>query len=191
MREVSKVFTKASVHHSITSIVRLFFVSFFLSQVLQVNTLEASGWGKTKEVMEYEGESWNSVYLDMNKLYFTAFIPNYSGATLQNSNVSITGQVKKDISYVITTPYDLKFNSPKTARDFIKIIQNANPDFIVTAIEGKKLRTKYGADLRPKKPGDTVFWRIVFAHNRLINMGTNDSNENRRHKFFESIRVTS
>src|ERR1700722_18824320 len=87
--------TKREYHmHSIYhffSFRRIFSLSIFLTifTILQSPTLEAGGWGKTKEVVEYEGTTWNTVYFDMNGLYFEASVPNYSGALLQNDTASL------------------------------------------------------------------------------------------------------
>lgn len=185
------MFSKTSLLHGVSSKFRLISLSIFLTILLQGHSLEADGWGKTNDVKEYESESWNKVYFDMNGLYFTALIPNSSGGILQSNNVSLPGRVKTGARYVIITPFNQKFESPQTDENFTKIIQDANPTYIVTSVEGKNLGATHVVDARPKKQEDHLFYRFLFAHDHLVRMVTNDVDMNRRQMFFESIRIKS
>ena len=168
---------------------RFFCFSILLALfALQIPCLEAGGWGKTEEVMEYEGTTWNAVYFNMNGLSFTASIPNYSGTMLQNGIVSLEGKVEEDNGYVIITSLDQGFTTPKSRKKFIKMIQEANPEYTVVSIDSKKLGSKYAVDLIPIDQ-DAAFWRFLSTDDRLIKMGTADANENRRLNFFESMLI--
>jgi hypothetical protein len=97
--------------------------------------------------------------------------------------------VKGEAQYVITTSISGKFSSPKTKKKFLEMIKKANRDCIVGPINCSKLGARFAVDLRPKNQGDTAFWRFLSTNNRLIKMGTDDPNANRRQKFFDSIRI--
>jgi hypothetical protein len=162
---------------------------FAISLISHATNLEAGGWGKTKETFQYEGATWDGVYFDMNGLNLQAFIPNYSGAALQNGEVSINGSVNEEIGYLIATSFNSNFTPPKTAKQFVKMIQDANPSHVINVVDSKKLKAKYAVDLIPKNQNDTAFWRFISTNNRLIKMGTDDTNGNRRLYFFESLSI--
>jgi len=186
------MYPKVSIRHAFNSKFSILSFSLFLALFawLQAPCLEAGGWGKTEKVSEYEGVKWNGVYFDMNGLYFRASIPNSSGAALQNNMVSLGGKVKgTDAEYVITTSLNKGFRSPRSVKEFAKMIQKANPSYKVTAIDAKKHGAKYGVDMVPKNQKDTAFWRFLATDDRLIKMGSGDTNENRRHHFFKSIHI--
>lgn len=168
----------------------LFFIVLSLFSLSQTSNLEAGGWGQTKEVFEYEGILWNGVYFDMNKLKFSASIPNYSGTILQDGLVFLQGEIEEDIGYVIIVSFDSGFIPPKSTQEFVKMIQEANPNYIVNVIDSKKLGAKYAVDLIPiNQKDDTAFWRFLATKDRLIQAGTDDSNESRRLYFFNSLHV--
>lgn len=167
--------------------VNLFCLFFFIFAALNLSQMEAAGWGNTQEVADYEGVKWIKVYIENNGYRFTAFLPNYSGASLQNDFINMFG--KTENNYLITTTFNSVFKTPKSLNEFIKIVQDANPDFIVSAVDGKKLGAKYVVDLTPKNPTSDAFWRFVCTKDRLIQMGTADTNSNRRVYFFESFFV--
>lgn len=161
----------------------------FLFVVLQINNLEAGGWGKTRETVLFEGTKWNCVYYDMNKLSFTALMPHYSGAVLNNDVASLSGKVKGEGNYVITTSVNQKFSPPKTEKMFVKAIKKANPGFTVKAVDGSVLGVRFAVDMCQKKQENATFWRILSTRDHLIKMGTNDLNVNRRNNFFNSIKI--
>ncbi len=171
----------------VSKFLRLTFVLF--SMLLTPHLAEASGWGKTEEVNQFEGVLWNGVYFDMNGLNFIASIPNYAGASMQNGSVSVNGEIDENTGYVIATALNKGFTPPKSLKEFVKIIQDANPDYIIQTVEAKKLGAKYALDLVPKNQADTAFWRFLATKDRLIKMGTDDTNPNRRLYFFESIHI--
>lgn len=185
------MYSELSIRHSFSSKLSLFsFVLIFsIFTLLHVPSLEAGGWGKTDEVINYEGTSWNGVYFDMNGLHFAAALPNYSGTLLQNGTVSLSGQAQGDARYVIITSFNPGFTPPKSIEGFVKIVQEANPTYSVFAIDAKELGAKYAIDMIPMNNEDVIFWRLISTKDRLIKMGTNDVNENRRLNFFESIYI--
>lgn len=164
------------------------FLLIALSFVLHFSGLEAGGWGKTEKVSESEGSLWNEAYFDMNGIYLTASIPNYDGAQLRNNIVSIYGK-ENEAGYLIKTTFNEGFTPPNSQEGFLKLVQEANDVYQVVSIDAKKLGAKYAVDLIPKKPETTAFWRFLSTKDRLIQMGTDDPNENRRLHFFESIRI--
>lgn len=167
----------------------LFGIFFTLSFTFQATNLEAGGFGQTEEIFQHEGTTWNGVFFDMNGLNFLAFIPNYSGTVLQNGIVDLNGSIKKDIGYLITTSFYPGFTPPKTAQEFAKMIQDANPYHLINIIGSKKLGAKYAIDIIPMNQEHTTFWRFLSTKDRVIKMGTNDTNENRRLYFFESLYI--
>lgn len=169
----------------------LFLFSFFLAtfSLLQKPSLEAGGMGRTDEVYEYEGIAWNGVFFDMNELNFEASIPNYADVVLQNGLVTLRGEAGKDEGYIIVTTFNKGYKTPKSYKEFVKIIQEANPDSIVKEVQYKKSRAKYIVDLIPINKDEADFWRFLCIEDRLIKMGTADANENRRLNFFESMRI--
>lgn len=185
------MFSTKLINFNVSSKLSCFSCSILLALFLILSTvscLEAGGWGKTKEVTEFEGNSWNGVYFEMNGLHLTASIPNYSGAQLKNGAVSLSGQVE-DAGYAIITSFNPGFTPPKSLEEFVKMIQDANPNHIVIAIDSEKLGTLYAVDLIPVNQETTTFWRFLTTNDRLIKMGSADVNDNRRLNFFESIRV--
>lgn len=165
-------------------------ILFVLFSMLQISHLEAGGWGKTDEVFEHEGTTWNGVFFDMNGLNFTASIPNYSGTVMQNNEVNLKGSVKEgNIRYGIITSFNPGFTPPKSIKEFAKLVQEANPNYMINIIKIKKPGTKYVVDLIPANSQETIFWRFISTKDRLIEMGTSDTHENRRQYFFESIEI--
>lgn len=158
---------------------------FILFSIIQTNNLQAAGWGKTKEVFECEGIVWNRVFLNLDSLDTVASIPNYSGASFQNGDVFLRGKVE-DMGYLIETSYHPNFNPPESKKDFIQMIQSANPNCTVTAVNSKKQGANYAVDLIPNQE-NMAFWRFLSTNDRLIKMGTDDTNENRRFTFFDSL----
>lgn len=166
----------------------LFFSIFLIISALSINSLEAGGWGKAEEVKEFEGANWNGIFFDMNGLHFTASIPNYSGASLQNGEVTLKGVVKGEADYIVSTSFNSGFMPIKSKQEFIKIIKEANPDFTITEVDSKNLGARYAVDLIPKNQKDKEYWRLLLK-DRLVKMKTTDTNENRRRNFFESIYI--
>lgn len=162
---------------------------FILLALLPVTHLQAGGWGKTEEVEVYEGTTWNAVYFDMNGLHYTASLPNYSSGSMQNGMASLRGQVAGVASYVIETSLNPRFTPPNSAVKFSEMIQKANSAYEVVLFDSKKFGAKFGVDLVPKKDNNTAYWRFLAAKNRLIKMGSDDPDENRRERFFESIKI--
>ncbi len=174
-------------HNHFSKLILFCFSILLAICALQIPCLEAGGWGKTEEVMEYEGAAWNGVYFNMNGLSFTASMPNYSSAILQNGSASLQGKVEEDSGYAIITSLNPEFTAPKSSKKFIKLIQEANPEYRVAPINSKKkFGSKYAVDLIPINQ-DGVYWRFLSTDDRLIKMGTADANVNRRHRFFDSI----
>ncbi len=179
---------------SILQIVTSKFSSVSLSLLLTVMallnapSLEAGGWGTTKEVVEFDNISWQQIFYDMNDVYFTALLPNYQSGQINNGFVTLYGLID-DYGYIVTTPFMSPFNPPNSAEKFAKLIQDANPEFIVTSIDASNLGAKYAVDLISVDQETLLYWRFLSTKNRLIKMGTEDSNESRRQNFFDSIRV--
>ncbi len=173
------------------SFICLFSISTILAlfSLAHTSSLDAGGWGKTDEVVIYEEMSWNGVYFDMNGLNFSALIPNYSGTTLANGSVAIRGDVGKNSGYLISTSFSPAFNPPASAQEFTRIVQEANPDYLVIAIDSTKLGAKYAVDMVPSDSKNNVYWRFLCTNDRLVRMGVDDANENRRFNFFESIYI--
>lgn len=185
------MYLKLSTHLVFLSQVRVFLFSLFLAllALVQTSNLEAGGWGKTEEVFEHGGVMWNRVYFDMNQLNFSASLPNYSGTLLQNGVVFLKGCVNTEANYVINTSLNANYTPPKLIKEFVEMVQEANPDYIVHAIDSKKLGAKYGVDLIPINQETTVFWRFLSTNNHIIMMGTDDVDEQRRFYFFENLSI--
>lgn len=168
----------------------LFAVSIFLTLfALQISTLEAASWGDTEEVSEYEGIIWNGVYFDLNGLYFTASIPNYSGASLINDEVMVRGNADENLGYGILTTFNGEYIPQASLKKFIKYIEKGNPGYIVSAIDARRFGAKYVVDLVPTDVNNHLFVRFFCTKNRIIQMGTIDTNLNRRAFFFDSLLI--
>lgn len=178
-------------HHVNERKMKIVYLSIFLLALVlfQAPNLEASGWGKNEQIYELEENVWNEVYFDMNGLNLTAWVPNYNGARLQNGMVSISGVAENNFGYVITTTYNTGFSPPKTLKEFVKLIQNANPEFTVVTANAKLFGAKYAVDLIPRNQEDAVYWRFLSTNDRLIRMGTDDTNNYRISNFFDSIHI--
>lgn len=179
-------------HHFVQSKLKSFSTLLTLGICLalsQVSNLEAGGWGKNQEVVICEGTTFNGVYFDMNGLDFVAAIPNYSGAILQNGEVRFNTTFEDDSGYLISTTLNAGFTPPHHERDFVKMVQDANPDYIVHALNSRDYGAVYCVDMIPKDQNDSIFWRLLCTKNHLIKMATSDKNENRRFHFFESIYI--
>lgn len=156
----------------------------------QFMPLEAGGWGKTSKVVEHEETTWNGVYFDMNGLNFIASIPNYAGTSMQNGRVTLKGRIEEEIAYLIMTSFNPGFTPPKKATDFAQMVQEANPSYVVNLVDANKLGAQYAVDLIPlDQEEDPIFWRFVSTNDRLIQMANNDTNENRRLYFFDSLYI--
>lgn len=164
------------------------FVFFVLTlfALLSLPKVEAGGWGKTEDIYKFEDTQWNGVFFDMNGLHFTAYIPNYLSTILNNGDIFIKGRVG-DAKYFIYTTYNPGFTPPTSLDEFIKLIQDSNPDHIVVPVHSKKnLGAKYAVDLIPNN-GENSFGRFFSTNDRVIFMHSADVNENRRVNFFDSI----
>ncbi len=179
-----------SIYQNVRSKFNKLSISLFLTTAALLNApaLDAGGWGTTKEVVEFENISWQKVFFDMNDLYFTALLPDYQSGQLKNGLVSLYGLVN-DHGYLITTGFNGGFTPPSTAKKFVKMVKNANQDFIVTHVDAANLGAKYAVDLIPVNQENSIFWRFLSTEDRLIKMGTEDSNESRRQIFFDSILI--
>ena len=176
-----------------------FVILFGLFTLLQTPHLEAGGWGKTDDVLEHEKMLWNGVFFDMNGLHFAAFLPNYTGGSLENGWVYLRGQADKDVNYSISTTFNKGYNPPnsppKSLDEFLFNLESHNPDCIVIPVDTKRLgKVKYAADLIPKNPNsgrpwDRYCWRFICTGDRVIRMGTDDANHNRQLYFFDSIYI--
>lgn len=160
-----------------------------LTAVSALPPLEAGGWGKGNEQVLYEDADWNSIYFDMNGLYFTALVPNYDGTSMSNGSVEFRGHVDDTAGYVIKTSMNPNFTPPKSANAFLKMIQEANPQFQASLVEPKGLGAKYVVDIVPIDPEVTAYWRFISTKDRLLSMGTDDQDALRRTYFFESILI--
>lgn len=151
------------------------------------NHSEASGWGADKKINEYENTLWQGVYFYMGGLNFTGMIPNYTGDTLKNDCLYLNGEIDDCIGYVITTSLSSCFTPPSSAAAFIEEVQSANPDYIV--YEVTRATGEFAVDLVPNCPETTVFWRFICEKERLIKLGTNDTNPARIEYFFKSFKI--
>lgn len=164
----------------------LYSFSIFLAAIAlyPLSVLEGAGWGKKEEVVLHEGIKWDRIYFD-NKLHFTAMIPNYDGTCFQNGTITFQGSFE-NASYIIITSYNSGF-IPTSLKEFLKAVEEANPDYLVHSIDPKKLGARYALDLIPKNEQTTAFWRFIATPDRIIQMGTGDKNDHRRLFFFESL----
>lgn len=165
----------------------LIFLAFL--SLLPVTCLQAGGWGKRDTVVEHEGTTWNEVYFDMNGVNYIASIPNYSMGSLENGNATLKGFIDGAGGYVIETSLNAEFTPATTANGFLKMIQKANPNYTVVLVDAKKHGALYGVDLVPANDKVTAYWRFLTTKNRLIKMGTDDSDAKRQAYFFDSIRI--
>lgn len=166
------------------------FAAFFaILFILQIPTVEAGGFGKTDEIHEYEEATWHRVYFDMNGLNLKAFVPNSNGVVLSGSNVYFEGNVNEEFVYSIITTYYPGGTPPKTEKEFINLVAEANPTYLLNVVEAKKFGAKYVVDMIPRGNQETIFWRFVVTKDRLIQMGTDDIQGTRRTHFFESIKI--
>jgi hypothetical protein len=169
------------------------FIRFFICMLLCVSpigSLLAHGWGKSDEVVHQYGEgnlTWNNVYYDMQGLSFTSLFPGYENTHLQNGGVVMFGSPVENTHYVILTTLNAAFKTPKTVKAFVKLIKEANSDYIVNPIECEEFGAQYAVDLVPKSKKVTAFWRFLVSNNRLVKMGTDDIHEENRLYFFQSI----
>lgn len=171
-------------------LISFFAVTIFLSLfVLQTSALEAASWGQTEEISEYEGNFWNGVYFDLKGLYLTASIPNYTGASLQNSHVKIGGSAGENLGYAIITNINGDYKPEASLKKFIKNVENDNPGYIVSTVKDRKFGARYVVDLVPTDPENHLFLRFFCTKNRIIQMGTIDTDMNRRAYFFDSLHI--
>lgn len=162
----------------------LFFAVFFLGYTPSV---EAVAWGRSDKHIAQDGINWDGVYFDVNGLLIEAYLPNYNGERVENKVVILTGEVAADAKYIIIVSQIPDFTPPKLLPDFVKLVQDTNPDFYVNAANAKDVGSKYTTDLAPKDPQEHVYWRIMATKNRLIKMGTSDADVNRRNFFFSKV----
>lgn len=153
------------------------------------SSLEAVKCGKTKETANYEGAAWNEIYFDTEGFNFKAFIPNYSGSALNNNLMSLKGTINENVAYIVITSENPNFKTPKSKQEFVNMVQEANPTATVCLVDPKKQNAKFVVDLIPKNPSEIIFWRFLAVKNRLVKMGTNDTNEIRRQYFFDSLKI--
>lgn len=180
------MYLKSSIHSGFS--IFAFSIFFVVFSLLNASCLEAGSWGKTEEAIEFEGTTWNGAYVDVNGLYFTASIPNYSGVSLINNDISFRGHVSFLSGYFIFAPFNPDLPS-QTEAEFVQMIQDFHPNYIVTSVDAKSLGAKYAVDLFPTKKEDSLFFRVLSTNNRLILLVTNDANDNRRSHFFNSIYI--
>lgn len=159
-----------------------------LTAFMQIPNLNAGGWGVTEEVIDFQDAIWNRAFFDMNDLYFTVLMPHYQSTQLKNGRVMLYGNVG-DSGYLIITTFNSGFTPPDSSKKFLKIVQGANPEFVASEVKSKKLGAKYAVDLVPASSVETTFWRFLSTEDRLIQMGTDDTNEKRRQKFFDSMHI--
>lgn len=164
----------------------LFFVIFFAFFV-HVHALDADGFGSKGKSKIYEGAKWKKVYYDMNGLYFTAMLPNYSGTVMKNAEISLEGNAFGG-AYIVTT-FDAKFKCPKSIKEFRKKISKANPKATVRALKAKKFGAIFAVEFTHKEEKKITHWRMFCTKNRFIKIGTDDRNEKRRGKFFNSLYI--
>lgn len=152
-------------------------------------SLKADGWGPTGRVTEHEKVSWDRIHCELDDMKLKAWIPNYSGSNFQDNTISLNGQVDEDKGYVIQTSYSRNFAPPKSQKKFVKLIQDANKSYDVKAVDGKNFGAKYVVDLIPAQKDVTAYWRFISTKDRLIQLGTDDTNKKCRQHFFDSISI--
>lgn len=162
-------------------------VTSFFAMGFVFPALEAGGWGKTEATKDFEKCRWNEVYFDMNDCFFRALLPNYTSAEMRNMDVSFFGQAEGN-AYAIIIGLNEDFPTPKSQQEFLKIVEKANPDHQVVLVEVRKSWMKFAVDLTPKTGKENTYWRMIAGKNRLVKMGTIDSNASRRKFFFESLK---
>jgi hypothetical protein len=168
---------------------KCFFLFLLLSFSLLTFNLHAGGFGKADDGVIFEGDRWFGVFFDMNGISFTASMPNYSGASIGNGWAVMTGQTNDNAAYLIETTLNPGFTPPKTLIEFVRLIQDANPDYIVIPIDPGHLGAKYVVDMIPNSPVAKAYWRYLSTKNRIVKMGTNDTKYSRCLLFFESIHI--
>jgi hypothetical protein len=180
--------TSKSIYQAISSKFGKLSLSMFLTAAALLNapSLDAGGWGTTKEVVEFENVSWDKVFFDMNDIYFTAFLPDYQSAQLKDGLICLYGVVG-EAGYIITTSFNPGDAPANSAKKFLKIVKEANPEYIVNRVDSKGLGVKFAVDLTPVNQSDTAYWRFMSTNDRLIKMGTDDVSESRRGNFFDSF----
>lgn len=164
--------------------------TFLLLLTFSFASMEAIGWGKNETTVQYGDTTWNGVYCDFNGMKLSALVPNCSGSTMSNGLIEFNGEVDQGGGYVISTSYNPGFNPPKTAKEFVKMIQDANPYCTVVIVDIAKIGGRYAVDLIPKDPvANPAYWRFLATNGRLIKMGTDDKDSSRRAYFFKSISI--
>lgn len=181
---LKSIFSKFIKAKNLSVLSAIIFLICFISSPMN---LEAGGWGKTEEVINYEKTTWNNVFFDMNGLHLEGLIPNYYEGILQNNLVTLRGGVKDNIKYVIISPISASFTPPKTVQEFAKIVQEANPTYLISVVKAENLGAKFAIDLIPTNPDEFIFWRLLCAEDRVVKTGTNDPNEKRRTYFFDNL----
>ncbi|GAB4235250.1 MAG: hypothetical protein Tsb0021_14740 [Chlamydiales bacterium] len=166
----------------------LFFSILAFMSVFTTSGLCADGWGQTDDAYEFEDVSWRGVYFDMNGLSFGAFVPNYSGTLMQNSNVCFKGEAGNSL-YLIMTSLNPCFSPPDSEQEFLQMIQEANPLFYVLPADARELGAVYAVDLIPVDDNTHSYWRFLCTKDRLIKMVNADENEIRRIHFFEGMKI--
>lgn len=161
---------------------------FLVVGLLSTNHLEAAGWGKKDTVTQHEGIAWNEAYLDLTGLYLHASIPQYSGGSFSNGAVALKGKAH-DFSYTIQTSFNPGFTPPGSLDEFVQLVQEANAKCQVIAVDSQKFGSKYVVDIMPHDIKESDFWRFLVTEDRLIKMGTDDLDAQRRQIFFDSVHI--
>jgi len=155
------------------------------------SVVEAGGWGKTNEVLNCEGAAFSGFNFDMNGLNFHAYVPTDCQTLLSNGNISIQSTIDGLNLYCIRTSLNAGFKPQKNVKEFLRALRTmfTEGDVCASHVDAKKLGAKYVAEVTVKQKESTIFWRCLAVKDRLILMGTNDSNPVRRDYFFDGIRI--
>ncbi|MFI0435201.1 MAG: hypothetical protein ACH350_05675 [Parachlamydiaceae bacterium] len=164
-------------------------ILFVLFLTLSVVDLEATGWGKTEETVKSKGIVWTKVFIDLKGLSYSAFLPNYSGSAHNKKHIHLSGHVKEESGYLIETDHERGYKPPKSEKFFIKSIKTTNVGYTVKAVPPEKHGAKYAVDLIPNDKSQMIYWRYLATNDRLIKMGTDDRNKERRVYFFDSALI--
>lgn len=168
-----------------------FLFSMFCMLFSHMTTLDAASisWGKTEKTVEHEGISWNGVSINLQGFYLSALIPNYNGGSLQDNEVTLRG-FRDNFNYLINTNFNGDYKPAAKIKEFVKVIQKANPDYDVTEADGSHFGAKFAVHLSPKKKAEEQsFWLFLATKDRLVQIGTEETNKEHRQYFFESVRV--
>jgi hypothetical protein len=107
-----------------------------------------------------------------------------------SSSTTVSRMMGDNVRYVVGTSFYPGYNPSESMFEFVNNIQEAYPDNLVLPVwDYERFGVLYGVDIFPIDETDTCFWRFLSTNDRLIKMRTNDTNENRRLHFFESIYI--